>query len=142
MLVRSRGRGVNRLIRIFHNPGHSRTEKMKRIRFGRRAMALIGGLAALSVFSAVWATIGDKPVAAKSPACASTPGHQSDTDIAALQWKYLQLAQRQPRVIGLLNFGFWTGTPWTGGGHGASDLPSTVDAHERIAARVLSAAGE
>jgi hypothetical protein len=82
------------------------------------------------------------PESAPIQACASTPGHQSDSDIAALQWKYLQLAQRHPRVIGLLNFGFWTGTPWTGGGHGASDLPSTVDAHERIAARVLSAAGE
>jgi hypothetical protein len=40
-----------------------------------------------------------------------------------------------PRVIGLLNFGFWTSPPWTGGhGAGACHLRST-----RIATRILAA---
>jgi hypothetical protein len=40
-------------------------------------------------------------------------------------------------VIGLMDFGFWTAPAWNGG-HGASDIPLTVDADERIAARILA----
>jgi hypothetical protein len=69
--------------------------------------------------------------------CAGVAGHTTDADIAALQWDYFNLAEQNPRVIGLLNFGFWTSPRWTSG-HGASDLPLTVNADERVAARILA----
>jgi hypothetical protein len=51
--------------------------------------------------------------------------------------------QRNPWVIGLMNFGFWTSPPFTAqGGTGASELPLTVDANERVAARILAAAAK
>jgi hypothetical protein len=38
-----------------------------------------------------------------------------------------------------MNFGFWTSPPWTTyGGTGASELPLTVDANERVAAQILA----
>jgi hypothetical protein len=38
-----------------------------------------------------------------------------------------------------MNFGFWTSPPWTtSGGTGASELPLTVDANERVAAQILA----
>jgi hypothetical protein len=71
--------------------------------------------------------------------CAGLSGHETDADIAALQWQYFDLAQANPRVIGLMNFGFWTAPAWTSGS-GAASLPLTVDADERVAARILAAA--
>ncbi len=80
------------------------------------------------------------PEDAPLSACAGVTGHKTDSDIAALQWDYFNLAEQNPRVIGLMNFGFWTSPAWTGsGGTGASSLPLTVDANERVAARVLAA---
>ncbi|MBV9854774.1 MAG: hypothetical protein JOY82_09650 [Streptosporangiaceae bacterium] len=79
------------------------------------------------------------PEDAPLSACAGVSGHQTDADIAALQWQYFGLAENNPRVIGLMNFGFWTSPAWTSGS-GAASLPLTVDANERVAARILAAA--
>jgi hypothetical protein len=73
------------------------------------------------------------PEAAPLRACGGAPGHATDADIAALQWDYFHLAERHPRVIGLLAFG-----PWVSG-YKPADLPLTTDAQERIAARILPA---
>jgi hypothetical protein len=82
------------------------------------------------------------PEDAPVPACAGVAGHTTDANIAAIQRASLTLAEQNPRVIGLLNFGFWTSAAWTAkGGTGASQLPQTVDANERAAARILAAAG-
>jgi len=56
---------------------------------------------------------------------------KTDAQLAAIQWDYYNLALRHPRVVGVLPFGFWT--------HDAdpSVLPKTVDAQQRIAARIL-----
>lgn len=78
------------------------------------------------------------PEDAPLSACAGITGHETDSDMAALQWDYFSLAEQNPRVIGLMNFGFWTSPAWTGSG--ASSLPLTVDANERVAARILAAA--
>lgn len=59
-------------------------------------------------------------------ACGGAKGHATDADIAALQYEYLRLAVSNPRVIGLLAFGFWTS------GDGPAQLPLTVRAHEYI----------
>jgi hypothetical protein len=78
----------------------------------------------------------DAPV----PACAGIAGHTTDGNIAAIQRASLTLAEQNPRVIGLLNFGFWTSAAWTAkGSTGASELPQTVDADERAAAQILAA---
>jgi hypothetical protein len=80
------------------------------------------------------------PEDAPLPACAGVAGHTTDANIAALQQEYFDLAQQNPRVVGLMNFGFWTSPPWTtAGGTGASELPLTVNANERVAARILAA---
>jgi len=71
------------------------------------------------------------PEAAPLAACGGKPGHATDAEIAALQYRYLELAERHPRVLGLLAFGFWTS------GHDSADLPRTVAAHRAIAARVI-----
>ena len=71
------------------------------------------------------------PEAAPLAACGGKPGHATDAEIAALQWRYLELAERHPRVLGLLAFGFWTS------GYDSADLPRTVAAHRAIAARVI-----
>jgi hypothetical protein len=82
------------------------------------------------------------PEDAPVPACAGVAGHTTDANIAAIQRASLTLAEQNPRVIGLLNFGFWTSAAWTAkGGTGASQLPQTVDANERAAAQILAAAG-
>ncbi|MEW9547765.1 hypothetical protein [Nonomuraea sp. NPDC050783] len=71
------------------------------------------------------------PQAAPLKACGSKAGYQSDADLAELQWDYVDLARRHPRVIGLLAFGLWVeSTP-------VSRLPRTIEAHERIAAKLL-----
>jgi hypothetical protein len=62
--------------------------------------------------------------------CGSKAGHTTDADIARLQYEYLRLANSNPRVIGLLAFGFWTS------GHDSTDLPLTVRAHEAIWAQI------
>jgi hypothetical protein len=51
-------------------------------------------------------------------------------EAAPLQYEYLQLAASNPRVIGLLAFGFWTS------GYGSEQLPLTVAAHREIYARI------
>lgn len=71
--------------------------------------------------------------------CAGVSGHQTDAGIAALQWQYFNLAEQNPRVVGLMDFGFWSSPAWTSG-NGASSLPLTVDSNERVAARILAAA--
>jgi hypothetical protein len=81
------------------------------------------------------------PEDAPVPACAGVAGHTTDENIAAIQRANLALAEQNPRVIGLLNFGFWTSAAWMAkGGTGASELPQTVDADERVAAQILAAA--
>jgi hypothetical protein len=70
------------------------------------------------------------PEAAPLQACGGAPGHATDAEIAALQYDYLELAQSNPRVIGLLAFGFWTS------GHGSGQLPQTVAAHQDIYNRI------
>jgi hypothetical protein len=81
------------------------------------------------------------PEDAPLSACAGVTGHETDSDIAALQQDYYNLAVASPRVIGLLNFGFWVSPAWENGGAGAASLPLTVDSNERVAARILAAAG-
>jgi hypothetical protein len=80
------------------------------------------------------------PEDAPLSACAGLSGHETDSDIAALQQDYYNLAVASPRVVGLLNFGFWVSPAWENGGAGAASLPLTVDANERVAARILAAA--
>ncbi|MFG1909254.1 hypothetical protein [Kribbella sp. NPDC048928] len=62
--------------------------------------------------------------------CGSTK--KTDAAVAALQWDYYNLAVRHPRVAGILPFGLWTHDP------SLSPLPKTVDAQQRIAARILT----
>jgi hypothetical protein len=81
------------------------------------------------------------PEDAPLSACSGVTGHKTDSDIAALQWDYFDLAEQNPRVIGLMNFGFWTAPAWTSG-NGASSLPLTVNANERVAARLLARADQ
>jgi hypothetical protein len=66
------------------------------------------------------------PEAAPLQACGGAAGHSTDAEIASLQFDYFHLAQSNPRVIGLLAFGFWTS------GYGSGQLPKTVAAHEQI----------
>ena len=73
------------------------------------------------------------PEAAPLEACGGAAGHATDAEIAALQYQYLQLAEANPRVIGLLAFGFWTS------GYGSAQLPQTVAAHEYIYSRIAPA---
>jgi hypothetical protein len=72
------------------------------------------------------------PQAAPLRACAGKAGYSTDADIARLQWDYLALAERRPRVGGLMTFGLWVE------GAAAAQLPATVDAHERIMARIIA----
>jgi hypothetical protein len=72
------------------------------------------------------------PEAAPLEACGGQPGHATDAEIAALQYEYLRLAESNPRVVGLLAFGFWTS------GYGSAELPQTVAAHEDIFARIAA----
>jgi len=67
-------------------------------------------------------------------ACGGKPGHATDAEIANLQYEYWRLAESNPRVIGLLAFGFWTS------GYGSADLPLTVAAHEAIFASLAKPA--
>ena len=72
------------------------------------------------------------PEAAPLKECGGKPGHRTDAEIAQLQWSYYTMAvNRHPRVIGLLNFGFWTS------GHDSRDLPKTVAMHRKIASRII-----
>ena len=56
---------------------------------------------------------------------------KSDAAIASLQWSYYNLALKHPRVAGILPFGMWTSEPTF------SNIPLTVDAEQRIAARIV-----
>jgi hypothetical protein len=72
------------------------------------------------------------PQAAPLRDCGAKPGYGTDPELAALQWEYLRLAERHPRVVGLMSFGLWVeDTP-------VSRLPATIDAHERIAGQILA----
>ncbi|PSL57464.1 hypothetical protein B0I31_102443 [Saccharothrix carnea] len=72
------------------------------------------------------------PRAAPLRACGTAAGFQTDADLARLQWEYLALAERHPRVAGLMTFGLWVeDTP-------VARLPATLDAHERIMARLIA----
>jgi hypothetical protein len=76
------------------------------------------------------------PEAAPLEECGGEPGHATDAEISALQYDYFKLAVSNPRVIGLLAFGFWTS------GFSPSELPRTVIAHADIFNRIkASAAG-
>ncbi|MBS1679722.1 MAG: hypothetical protein JST08_20335 [Actinobacteria bacterium] len=70
------------------------------------------------------------PEAAPLEACGGSAGHATDAEIAALQYRYYDLALSNPRVIGLLAFGFWTS------GYGSAQLPQTVAAHQAIFAAI------
>ena len=70
------------------------------------------------------------PEAAPLEACGGAVGHATDAEIARLQYDYFELAQSDPRVIGLLAFGFWTS------GYDSADLPQTVAAHRDIYSRI------
>jgi hypothetical protein len=65
------------------------------------------------------------------PECGGAPGHATDAQIAALQSEYFRLATGNPRVIGLLAFGFWTS------GLGSAQLPLTVTTHEAIYRQIV-----
>jgi hypothetical protein len=72
----------------------------------------------------------------QSAALSACPASQNtDAAIAAAQQNYLHLAQSDPRVIGLFEFGLWTSnvgpTVTTPAG-----IPVTTDAQERIAAQL------
>jgi hypothetical protein len=71
------------------------------------------------------------PPAAPLAACGNG-GYRTDADLAATQWNYLAIAERHPRVIGLMTFGLWVE------GTQAPHLPLTIDAHERITARLTT----
>ena len=73
------------------------------------------------------------PEAAPLQACGGAAGHATDAQIAPLQYDYLRLAESNPRVIGLLAFGFWTS------GYGSAQLPRTVAAHQDIFRRIVGA---
>ncbi|MFE3450264.1 hypothetical protein ACFXJ8_15135 [Nonomuraea sp. NPDC059194] len=73
------------------------------------------------------------PQATPLPACGDKAGFQTDADLSELQWDYFDLARSQPRVLGLMSFGLWVAQT------SASQVPQTIDGHERIAARVMSA---
>jgi hypothetical protein len=73
------------------------------------------------------------PEAAPLQACGGAAGHATDAQIAPVQYDYLRLAESNPRVIGLLAFGFWTS------GYGSAQLPRTVAAHEDIFRRIVGA---
>jgi hypothetical protein len=75
------------------------------------------------------------PEAAPLQACGGAAGHATDAEIARLQYRYYDLALSNPRVIGLLAFGFWTS------GYGSAQLPLTVAAHRNIFAAILAANG-
>ncbi|GAA0955410.1 hypothetical protein GCM10009558_073080 [Virgisporangium aurantiacum] len=70
------------------------------------------------------------PQAAPLPSCPSR--HRTDAELAQLQWDYANLAERYPRVGGLMTFGLWVE------GTQPPQLPRTIDAHERIAARTIA----
>ncbi len=72
------------------------------------------------------------PQAAPLGMCGGAPGYGTDEELARLQWDYLALAERHPRVAGLMTFGVWVE------GTSPSQLPATTDAHERIAARITT----
>jgi hypothetical protein len=72
------------------------------------------------------------PQAAPLKSCGTKAGYRNDAELAALQWDYLQLAARHPRVIGLMSFGLWVeDTP-------VARLAATIDAHERIANQIIA----
>ncbi len=75
------------------------------------------------------------PEAAPLQACGGSDGHATDAEIAGLQLDYLRLAESNPRVVGLLAFGFWTS------GYGSAQLPRTVAVHEAIYDRIAAATG-
>jgi hypothetical protein len=73
------------------------------------------------------------PESAPLAACGGAAGHATDADIARLQYQYFGLAWKNPRVIGMLAFGFWTS------GYGSAQLPLTVAAHRNIFAAIVAA---
>jgi hypothetical protein len=73
------------------------------------------------------------PESAPLAVCGGAAGHATDADIAKLQYQYFGLALSNPRVIGLLAFGFWTS------GYGSAQLPLTVAAHRNIFAAIVAA---
>lgn len=73
------------------------------------------------------------PESAPLAACGGAPGHATDVEIAKLQYQYFLLALSNPRVIGMLAFGFWTS------GYGSAQLPFTVAVHRKIFAAIVAA---
>jgi hypothetical protein len=73
------------------------------------------------------------PESAPLAACGSAAAHATDAEIAKLQYQYFALALSNPRVIGMLAFGFWTS------GYGSAQLPLTVAAHRNIFAAIVAA---
>ncbi len=88
-------------------------------------LATLGGR--IHAGQALWLVAESAPLAA----CGGAAGHATDAEIAALQLQYLALAESDPRVIGILAFGFWTS------GYGSAQLPKTVAAHQQIFSRLV-----
>ncbi|HEY2699306.1 MAG TPA: hypothetical protein VGJ45_27875 [Pseudonocardiaceae bacterium] len=70
-----------------------------------------------------------------APLSACPANANTDTAIAAAQQNYLHLAQSDPRVTGLFEFGLWTSDIGPGVTTPAN-VPVTTDAQERIAAQL------
>lgn len=72
------------------------------------------------------------PQATPLPACGDKVGYQTDAELSKLQWDYIDLARSHPKVLGLMSFGLWVEKT------SASQVPRTIDTHERIAALIVS----
>ena len=70
-----------------------------------------------------------------APLSACPASANTDAAIAAAQQNYLRLAQSDPRVIGLFEFGLWAPGVYPSE-QTPADVPATTDAQERIAAQL------
>ena len=71
-----------------------------------------------------------------APLSACPAADNTDAAIAAAQQNYLHLAQSDPRVIGLFEFGLWSPADVYPSVQTPADVPVTTDAQERIAAQL------
>jgi hypothetical protein len=71
-----------------------------------------------------------------SPLSECAAGANTDAAIAAAQQNYLHLAQSDPRVTGLFEFGLWATKDVYPTEQTPVDVPLTTDGQERIAARL------
>jgi hypothetical protein len=71
-----------------------------------------------------------------APLSACPAGANTDTAIAAARQNYLRLAQSDPKVIGLLEFGLLATADVYPTEQSQADVPITTNGQERIAARL------